>query len=163
LSSEQGTSVRASAHLRKPPAMTFDAADLLDERRMREGPVVVFWNQNEWIEPRRPMPLGGPLPKRSPIQRARRLKPWHIEMRLQPPPGEDLQEWGQRIAQCLGVPWGEPREGDRAVWLPGSTWARNAGGAIGSAGVVFKQLADFQLAAAQIRVTRARPERGRTT
>lgn len=135
--------------------MVMDADMLLRPEAMRDGPLVVFWNQEAWIEPDAPILGTDEMPPKKLVQRLLRCKPWSIEIRLAPPPDADLETWGVAVAKKLGVPWsGPPKDGDRAVWMPGATWARNAGGALGSASLVFKDLNGFQIGAAQIRVAR---------
>lgn len=139
------------------PEMTFSVDQLLDPKPMKDGPMDVFWNQDEWIPPTNDaIPLGDEWPRRTLVQRALRCRRWHGAVRIAPPPDTDLGEWGKGVAAKLGVPWtNEPQEGDRAVWLPMTIWARNAGQAIGSAGLVFKALDGFTVGQAAIRVWRA--------
>jgi hypothetical protein len=137
------------------PPMVMDADMLLRPEAMRDGPLVVYWNQEAWIDPGRPLTQATELPPKKFRARLFRCKPWSIQIRIAPPPDADLETWGIAVAKKLSVPWeGQPKEGDRAIWMPGSTWARNAGGALGSASKVFHQLDGFQIGAAQIRVER---------
>jgi hypothetical protein len=138
-----------------PAPMVMDADMLLRPEAMRNGPLVVYWGQDEWIEPNGPLPAITEVPRKGLLQRLLRCKPWTIEIRIAPPPDEDLETWGQAIAKKLAVPWGgRPKETDRAIWLLASTWARHAGGALGSAAKVFNALDGFKVGAAQIRVAR---------
>lgn len=136
-------------------AYLLNAEDLLDPDRMRNGPFDVLWNQDEWIEPNRPMAPGDEWPRRKLIQRVLRFKRWHGAARLAPPPDADLEQWGVAIAIKLGIPWdGPPQEGDKAIWLPMTIWARTAPQAIASAGRGIRRLDGFKLGAAAIRVWR---------
>lgn len=136
------------------PPMTFNAGALLDEERLRNGPLDVFWGQDEWIEPSRPLPTGDP-PKRRWWHRLLGFKPFALDMRLAPPESEDLYEWGAGLAAQLGLDLlNAPRHGDRAIWLPGSVLAKNAGAALGSAGKVLRRLEGVHVSAVQVRVQR---------
>jgi hypothetical protein len=138
--------------------MRLDAEKLLDPVAMKNGPMDFLWNQDEWIPPNGPMTVGDKWPKRKPHQIILRCVRWHGTIRIAPPPDADLSEWGKAIAERLGVPWaGEPEEGDRAVWLPLTIWARNASHALGSAALVFQALDGFQVSQAAIRVQKAQP------
>lgn len=135
--------------------MTINPEDLMDREKMLRGPLVVFWNQDEEILPNRPMPEYAP-PKRKLRHRLLRVRPFKIELRLAPPPDEgDLGAWGARVAQTLGTTWGTPQEGDRAAYLVGFTFARDAPGAVASAGLVLKNLKGFQVGAVQVRAQEA--------
>jgi hypothetical protein len=138
--------------------MVLNADELLDDDAMKNGPMTVFWNQDEWVEPN-----GDPLPEPTldawshrPLKaRLLRAKPWAIEMRLAPPPDTDLGEWGNELTRCFGAELAAPpKEGDKAVWMSFGTWARNAGEAVGSAGLAFKKMDGINLSAVQIRVSR---------
>jgi hypothetical protein len=135
------------------PPMVFDAAALLSDERMVNGPMVVWWNQDEEETPNRPHEWGDP-PRVRLRDRLLGRRPFKVEIRLTPPPAEDLEEFGHRIAAKLGLPWkyGPPRPEDRAVWLPGEVLARTAPHALGSAGLALKQLDGVSVSAAQIRV-----------
>jgi hypothetical protein len=139
--------------------MVFRPEQLLNREAMKEGPFDVFWNQDEWIEPtdEKVLPVGDQWPKRKLLQRLLRHKRWHIVMRIAPPPDTDLQEWGEALAERLKIDWiGPAKSTDRAVWMPMTTWARNAGGAIASAGYVLNSLEGFMLGQAAIRVWKER-------
>jgi hypothetical protein len=135
--------------------MTFDPAALLDNDKMKNGPLAVVWNQEGWIEPNKPLDKnGGYLPKRKLRHRLLRLRPWRVEIRLAPPPDVDLSEWGNAIAATLGFPFSTPEEGDSVLWMWGGSWARNAGGALGGAGKFLRQLEGHYISAGGIRVSR---------
>lgn len=134
------------------PPMTINPYDLLDDEKMRNGPMVVFWNQDEEIRPNREFP-DYDLPRRPFHAWLFRLRRFKMELRLAPPPDEkELAEWGARVAKTLGVTWGDPLEGDRAAYVIGYTFARNAPAAIATAGYVLKKLDEFHVGAVQVRV-----------
>lgn len=135
------------------PAAVFNVGDLLDDEKMRRGPLEVLWAQDKWIEPNRPLPIpdlcGRPL-----RARLMRLRPFWISIRVAPPDNEaDLGAWGRAVAAKLGTEWLEdPKDGDKAVWLLAHVFARQAGAALGSAGRIFHRLDGFQISQAQVRV-----------
>lgn len=134
--------------------MTFDPAELLDPDKMQNGPMTFFWGQDEYVEPRVGIDVDRPVPgRRSFRQWLRRVRPWTLDVRLMPTPDTDLNAWGQTVAKTMGVRWtGEAAPDHRAVWLPGLTWARNAGEALASSKYIFDALAGFELAEVQVRV-----------
>lgn len=136
------------------PAMTFDVGQLLDGDKLRNGPMTLFWNQDEFIPCNHKIDYGEP-PKRKLIHRLLRVRAFRFDVRIAPPkdmaPAE-LSEWGKAIAARLDVPWqNEARDGDRAVWLPGWVWCKTAGQAVGSARHVFNKLDGLTIGQAQVR------------
>lgn len=138
------------------PAMTWNVNEVMDDVALRDGPMIVMWGQSEWIEPSVPLPALplGALPKRTLRQRLWRVRPWRIDYRLKPTPGQTLNEFGRAIADQFGVNLlAAPGPDDKAIWLIAGTWARNAPGAISSAGLLLKAMEDIQVVAVQVRVT----------
>jgi hypothetical protein len=82
------------------PTAVFDAGELLDSKRMRHGPLEVFWNQDAWIEPSKVLKFPGraEFPRRSPLAWLLRARPFYISVRVAPPKDEpDLGSW---VAPC---------------------------------------------------------------
>lgn len=135
------------------PAMTWDVGATFDGTLAKNGPIVVFWGQDHPILTNHELP-DPPVPRRTWWQRLRRYRAWKVEIRLQPPPGEDLHAWGRRIADRLGIAHsdGPRRPTDQAIYLPCSTVAPTAADALSAATHVFHRLDGFTVAAMQVRV-----------
>lgn len=135
------------------PPMTFSPESLLNERAVRDGPLVVWWGQeHEMPAPDPLMKLGRP-PRRKLRQWILRQRPFAIELRLQPPEGTPLEEFGLRVCELLDLPQSnEPRETHKAVWVSGGVYAREARQALGSTAAVFNKLEGVMISAAQVRV-----------
>jgi hypothetical protein len=137
------------------PPMTFRVEDLADDERMQNGPMVVFWGQDAEV------PFLGDTfdwpAKRQPL-RSRLLlrREFRIMIRLQPPEGVDLKQYGQDVARILGIPYGgDPKDHHKATWIPATVYVRNAPQALASAGRVLIRLGKFETSAVQVRVERA--------
>jgi hypothetical protein len=137
--------------------MTFQVGELMDPERILNGPMVVFWGQDEAVPT--PAHIGGSLPISEPPkpswrQRRKKMRPWKFMIRLQPPADEDLDEWGGRVSAALGVAWKPSRKDPThtAIWLPGSCLATDAPTVIGECGNVLERLQGFTIVAAQIEV-----------
>lgn len=132
--------------------MSIDAATLLDPEKMRHGPLVVLWGLDEYVPPSRPMPWGD-RPRRKLRHVLLRRRPFRFALRFTPPPGDDLYEFGARVAATFGfMDFPKPEDGDRAVWVPGVVMARHAAGALGSAGRAVQHLGHTNVGSAQIHV-----------
>ena len=140
------------------PIMNFEVGDLFNEQDFERGPVLFYWGQDEEQQPRRDLDLGDwPEPRKVKWWRRRKgVSCWRMMLRLQPPPEEDLSDWGRRMAAALGIPFtAEGQPGDTAIWLPASTTARDASQAMASAGLLLGKLDGFKLVALQAKVWRA--------
>lgn len=136
-----------------PPAMTFDPATLLDPERMRNGPLVVYWQQDGEIDAPPDLPLA-PRPAVKGRYRLMRCRPFGLTMRLAPPPGRvSLEEFGNDICDRLGIERHRLDDpANKAVWLTGSTVARQAPGGLVAAGRLLTQLEGIYISACQVRV-----------
>lgn len=133
-----------------------EAFDLGDQ--IENGPIVLFWGQEEQVEPRPGVSVKWPTDpgKLSWWQKRRGFRHWKILIRLQPVESENLHEWGGRIAAALGVtfsPTSPPDERDTAIWQPGIAKARNAGEALARAGQLLQHAQGFDVVALQIEVS----------
>lgn len=135
------------------PPMSFRIEDLMDADRMKNGPMVVFWNQEGYIPCNKPLRYGE-RPKVPFAVRLRGWRPWRIEIRLAPPEGEDLQAFGHMLIERLDLPKmeGAPGDGDRGIFLPGGVVTPDAGSAIASAASIFKHLGGVEVSAVQVKV-----------
>lgn len=132
------------------PAMTFSTDELLDRDRMKNGPMTVFWNQDDWVRPSKPLDYGQ-KPKPKLWQRLLRLRLFKLDIRLMPPEDADLLTWGKEVAAQVGVPWqGEPEDGDKAVWLVGACFARNPAQVVGGTRKVFDKMPGRLIRQAQV-------------
>src|SRR4051812_38942522 len=111
--------------------MAFDPTSLLSDERLEDGPLVVYWNQEREEFPREPVPEVEERPLRW-LWRLLGVRRWRFAIRLTPPPGEPLAGWGQLVADQLSMTWRAPLDSDRAVWIYGGVFARNASNALGS-------------------------------
>jgi hypothetical protein len=135
--------------------MTFQVGELMDPERILNGPMVVYWGQDEAIPTPAHIRESLPIPEpRKPSWRERRkkMRPWKFMIRLQPLPEEDLSEWGGRVSAALGTPWKPARQDPNhtAIWLPGSCLATDAPTVIGACGDVLEKLQGFTIVAAQV-------------
>lgn len=128
------------------------------EKVWREGPVTVLWGQPEWVTPDKGLQPLGP-PPRLPLVRGRIMRwagwrVWRLDIRVVPPEGEDLEEFGLRLIARIpgGVRFPPIEDGNRAVWLTCGGWARDAGGALVQAAKVFDWMTGIDIGSAQLRV-----------
>lgn len=137
------------------PPMTFRVEDLMRPERFRDGPMVVFWNQAEFFPPE--TPPSPPVRRRGLYARATRRRLWNVFIRLQPPEGDDLAEFGEAISQRVGMtipPSDDPDH--RAICLVANGYYKNAPEAIGAAGrLLGTEFTGVTVRAAQIVVERA--------
>lgn len=143
--------------LRPIPPMNFRVEDLLDPDRMLNGPLVFYWGQDDRV-PHRGKPIEWSEPGKMPLKfRLRRAKWWRIVVRLQPPAGEDLFDFGVRTCAALGQP-APPREPSdteaTAMWFPMLAPAKDAPGALACASVFLAQLTSLEASACQIEIER---------
>lgn len=127
------------------------------ERVWRQGPVTVLWNQPEWVTPDMGLqPIGAPpLPKvRGWIMRRTGWRIWRLDIRVTPPDGVPLEEFGLRIVSQLpgGLRFPPIEAGNQAVWLAAGGWAHDAGGALEQAAKIFDWMTGIDVASAQLRV-----------
>jgi hypothetical protein len=141
--------------------MNFQVGEAFDfGEQLANGPMVFFWGQGEVTEPRPGREIqwpNEPTSKLSWLERRRGFRHWKILLRLQPPAGESLDEWGSRAAAAAGVSFTaraerKPEEGDTAVWFPAIGKGRNAAEAMAGAGALLSRLQCFEVAALQVQV-----------
>jgi hypothetical protein len=123
----------------------------------RTGPLIALWNQRGWIEPNHPelLPETINFGRRNSRRRCLRLKPFFFLVRVQPPKEKDLAEFGREVAELFKLPdtQPDPQEGDRAVFLAGGQWARDAAHALGrSTTHLARIMADVEVVSLAIKV-----------
>ncbi len=140
------------------PSMTFRVDDLIDADKLKHGPLVVYWGQDGYVAPNKDIAVDWRRPPRYRWLRLLGCRPFRFNLRVAPPAGENLDDWGRSVADRLGVPWmGTPEAGDVAVWLPGLVMAKSAGEAVGSIQKVFDRLDGFFVSAVQIEAFEVKP------
>lgn len=137
------------------PPMTFWIRDVRNPERMKDGPVAFFWGQDHERRCRHAL-VYGPRPKVGPHHWVRRVRPYAIDVRIAPPSGVDLADFGREIAARAGTTWtaGVPDARDTAIWLPGWVIARHAGAAAAAACKVLTLLGDLKASELQVRAAR---------
>jgi hypothetical protein len=134
-----------------PPTVFF--VGVLSGLRVHDGPLVMCWNQEREEHPLTELDYGHPPPRRL-LERLIKVRPWQWSIRLEPPPGEDLNEFGRRVAGLAGTTYpeaGAPAEA-RAVWLTGGVYTRDGAQALKSVSRILDRLGGLEVSAVQIRV-----------
>lgn len=138
--------------------MTFHVGEAIDfADPMENGPLVVFWGQTEYIPPAADVKQSWPdaPPALSRRERRKGYRPFKVLMRLQPPDGEDLTEWGGRISDAMGVSMdlSGPRNPDhKAIFAPGVGNYRNAAEALAGSAGLLRRLQGFEVSGLQVKV-----------
>jgi hypothetical protein len=138
--------------------MTFHVAEAFDVGdQMENGPIILFWGQREFVPPPPHVAKMWPAEPR-PIKwrdRRRGFRNWKVVLRLEPPEGEELDEWGSRVAAAVGVvftPSDQRDDSHTAIFLPSGVQARNAAEALARVAPVLHALQGFEVVALQAQV-----------
>lgn len=94
-----------------------------------DGPYLAMWGQSEWIPSVHPEQLPASITLgRSRIRRAFGCRAFLFGVRLQPRPGRDLRAFGDELSDLFNLSESphKPQPRDRAIFLYGGQWARDA-------------------------------------
>lgn len=94
-----------------------------------DGPYLAMWGQSDWIPSVHPEQLPASITLgRSRIRRLFGARAFLFGVRLQPHHGHDLRAFSDEISDLFSLPESphEPQPGDRAIFLSGGQWARDA-------------------------------------